>query len=154
MAIEAPVFLPGKTALADYSAKRYYLCKTDGTVPQVALCSATTDIPIGVIYSEPTAQGQGIDVAAPTGRPITAAKSGTVILAGWSGGYGNMVVIDHGGGLSTAYAHQSRIAVKVGDPVTQGALIGFIGSTGHSTGPHLHFEVRVNGAARDPLPYL
>jgi murein DD-endopeptidase MepM/ murein hydrolase activator NlpD len=97
---------------------------------------------------------QGIDVAAPTGRPITAAKSGKVILAGWSGGYGNLVVIDHGGGLSTAYAHQSRIAVKVGDPVTQGALIGFIGSTGHSTGPHLHFEVRVNGAARDPLPYL
>jgi len=97
---------------------------------------------------------QGLDVAAPTGRPITAAKSGKVIVAGWSGGYGNLVVIDHGGGLSTAYAHQSRIAVKVGDPVTQGGLIGYIGSTGHSTGPHLHFEVRVNGAARDPLPYL
>ena len=97
---------------------------------------------------------QGLDVAAPTGRPITAAKSGQVIVAGWSGGYGNLVVIDHGGGLSTAYAHQSRIAVKVGDPVTQGGLIGYVGSTGHSTGPHLHFEVRVNGAARDPLPYL
>ena len=97
---------------------------------------------------------QGLDVGAPTGRPITAAKSGKVIVAGWSGGYGNLVVIDHGGGLSTAYAHQSRIAVKVGDPVTQGGLIGYIGSTGHSTGPHLHFEVRVNGAARDPLPYL
>ncbi len=97
---------------------------------------------------------QGLDVAAPTGRPITAAKSGKVIVAGWSGGYGNLVVIDHGGGLSTAYAHQSRIAVKVGDPVTQGGLIGYVGSTGHSTGPHLHFEVRVNGAARDPLPYL
>ena len=97
---------------------------------------------------------QGLDVAAPTGRPITAAKSGKVIVAGWSGGYGNLVVIDHGGGLSTAYAHQSRIAVKVGDPVTQGGLIGYVGSTGHSTGPHLHFEVRVNGVARDPLPYL
>ena len=97
---------------------------------------------------------QGLDVGAPTGRPITAAKSGKVIVAGWSGGYGNLVVIDQGGGLSTAYAHQSRIAVKVGDPVTQGGLIGYIGSTGHSTGPHLHFEVRVNGAARDPLPYL
>ena len=97
---------------------------------------------------------QGIDIAAPTGRPITAAKSGMVIVAGSSGGYGNLVVIDHGGGLSTAYAHQSRIAVRVGQPVTQGGLIGFVGSTGFSTGPHLHFEVRVNGAARDPLPYL
>ena len=97
---------------------------------------------------------QGLDIAAPTGRPITAAKSGTVIMAGWSGGYGQLVVIDHGGGLATAYAHQSRIAVKTGDPVTQGGLVGFVGSTGRSTGPHLHFEVRVNGAARDPLPYL
>ena len=97
---------------------------------------------------------QGLDVAAPTGRPITAAKSGKVIVAGPSGGYGNLVVIDHGGGLSTAYAHQSRIAVSVGDPVTQGGLIGYVGSTGNSTGPHLHFEVRVNGVARDPLPYL
>lgn len=97
---------------------------------------------------------EGLDIAAPTGRPITAAKSGKVIVAGPSGGYGNLVVIDHGGGLSTAYAHQSRIAVSVGDPVTQGGLIGYVGSTGHSTGPHLHFEVRVSGAARDPLPYL
>ena len=97
---------------------------------------------------------QGLDIAAPTGRPITAAKSGTVIVAGWSGGYGQLVVIDHGGGLATAYAHQSRIAVRTGDPVTPGGLVGFVGSTGHSTGPHLHFEVRVNGAARDPLPYL
>ncbi len=97
---------------------------------------------------------QGIDIAAPTGRPIMASKSGTVIVAGSQGGYGNLVVIDHGGGLSTAYAHQSRIAVRVGQPVTQGGLIGYVGSTGFSTGPHLHFEVRVNGAARDPLPYL
>ncbi|MBM3635224.1 MAG: hypothetical protein FJW99_08110 [Actinobacteria bacterium] len=97
---------------------------------------------------------QGLDIAAPTGRPITAAKSGKVIVAGPSGGYGNLVVVDHGGGLSTAYAHQSRIAVGVGDPVTQGGLIGYVGSTGHSTGPHLHFEVRVNGAAQNPLPYL
>ena len=97
---------------------------------------------------------EGLDIAAPTGRPITAAKSGKVIVAGPSGGYGNLVVIDHGGGLSTAYGHQSRIAVSVGDPVTQGGLIGYVGSTGHSTGPHLHFEVRVSGAARDPLPYL
>lgn len=97
---------------------------------------------------------EGLDIAAPIGRPITAAKSGRVIVAGPSGGYGNLVVVDHGGGLSTAYAHQSRIAVSVGDPVTQGGLIGYVGSTGHSTGPHLHFEVRVNGVAQSPLPYL
>ena len=77
-----------------------------------------------------------------------------MILAGPSGGYGNLVVLDHGAGLSTAYAHQSRIAVSVGATVTQGGLLGYVGSTGHSTGPHLHFEVRVNGVARDPLPYL
>lgn len=97
---------------------------------------------------------QGLDIAAPTGTPITAAASGTVIVAGSQGGYGNLVVIDHGGGLATAYAHQSRLAVQEGDSVTQGGLVGYVGSTGHSTGPHLHFEVRVNGAARDPVPYL
>lgn len=97
---------------------------------------------------------QGLDIAAPTGTPITAAASGTVIIAGPQGGYGNLVVIDHGGGLATAYAHQNSVAVAVGDSVTQGGVVGYVGSTGNSTGPHLHFEVRVSGAARDPLPYL
>jgi murein DD-endopeptidase MepM/ murein hydrolase activator NlpD len=97
---------------------------------------------------------EGIDIAAPAGTSIVAAASGTVILAGWLGGYGNLVVIDHGGGLSTAYAHQSSIAVGVGQAVSQGQVIGYVGSTGHSTGNHLHFEVRVNGAAVDPLGYL
>lgn len=97
---------------------------------------------------------EGLDIAAPTGTPVTAAASGTVIVAGGQGGYGNLVVIDHGGGLATAYAHQSRLAVQVGDSVTQGGVVGYVGSTGNSTGPHLHFEVRVGGAARDPVPYL
>lgn len=97
---------------------------------------------------------EGIDIAAPGGTPIVASASGTVILAGWLGGYGNLVVIDHGGGLSTAYAHQSSIAVGVGQAVSQGQVVGYVGSTGHSTGNHLHFEVRVNGAAVDPLGYL
>ncbi len=97
---------------------------------------------------------EGLDIAAPTGTPIAAAASGKVIVAGWQGGYGNLVVIDHGGGLATAYGHQSRLGVQVGDSVTQGGVVGYVGSTGHSTGPHLHFEVRVNGAARDPVPYL
>ena len=97
---------------------------------------------------------EGIDIAAPTGTPISAAASGTVIYAGWMGGYGNLVVIDHGNGLATAYGHQSSIAVGSGTYVSQGQTIGYVGSTGHSTGPHVHFEVRVNGSPVDPLGYL
>jgi murein DD-endopeptidase MepM/ murein hydrolase activator NlpD len=97
---------------------------------------------------------EGIDLGAAYGTPITAAAAGVVIYAGWEGGYGNLVVIDHGGGLATAYGHQSRIAVSTGQSVSQGETIGYVGSTGHSTGPHLHFEVRVNGEAVDPLGYL
>jgi murein DD-endopeptidase MepM/ murein hydrolase activator NlpD len=97
---------------------------------------------------------EGIDLGAGEGTPILAAASGTVIYAGWLGGYGNLVVLDHGGGLSTAYGHQSRIAAGVGQAVSQGQVIGYVGNTGHSFGPHLHFEVRVNGAPVDPLGYL
>jgi murein DD-endopeptidase MepM/ murein hydrolase activator NlpD len=97
---------------------------------------------------------EGIDLGAAYGTPIAAAASGTVIYAGWMEGYGNLTVIDHGGGLSTAYGHQSHIAVSVEEQVAQGQIIGNVGSTGHSTGPHLHFEVRVNGAPVDPLGYL
>ena len=97
---------------------------------------------------------EGIDIAAASGTPIHAAASGTVIHAGWLGGYGNLVVLDHGNGLATAYAHASAILVGVGQQVSQGETISLVGSTGHSSGPHLHFEVRVNGTAVDPLGYL
>jgi murein DD-endopeptidase MepM/ murein hydrolase activator NlpD len=97
---------------------------------------------------------EGIDVAAPTGTPIWAAAAGTVIYAGWLGGYGYLVVVDHGNGLATAYAHCSSILVSVGQSVELGETVALVGSTGHSTGPHLHFEVRVNGVAVDPLLYL
>ena len=97
---------------------------------------------------------EGVDLGAAYGTPIAAAASGTVIYAGWLGGYGNLTVIDHGGGLSTAYGHQSHIGVSIGQHVEQGEIIGNVGSTGHSTGPHLHFEVRVNGQAVDPLGYF
>jgi murein DD-endopeptidase MepM/ murein hydrolase activator NlpD len=97
---------------------------------------------------------EGIDIAASLGTPIHAAASGTVIHAGWLGGYGNLVVVDHGDGLATAYAHASTILVAVGQQVSQGDTLSLVGSTGNSTGPHLHFEVRVNGSAVDPLLYL
>jgi murein DD-endopeptidase MepM/ murein hydrolase activator NlpD len=96
----------------------------------------------------------GIDIAAPTGTPIRAAASGTVVIAAWNGGYGNYTCIDHGGGLATCYAHQSSYAVSSGAQVSQGQVIGYVGNTGHSFGAHLHFEVRINGAPVDPLGYL
>ena len=96
----------------------------------------------------------GIDIGVPYGTPIHAAASGQVIYAGWMDGYGNLVFIDHGRGLSTGYAHQSSIAVSNGQTVTQGQVIGYVGCTGHCFGPHLHFEVRVNGTPVDPLGYL
>ena len=103
---------------------------------------------IGSTYHE------GLDIAVPEGTPIRAAASGTVIMASYNGGYGNYTCIDHGSGLSTCYGHQSSFAVSAGQSVSQGDVIGYSGNTGSSTGPHLHFEVRINGVAQDPLGYL
>ena len=97
---------------------------------------------------------QGIDIGVGYGTPIHAAAAGTVLYCGWEEGYGNFVVIDHGGNLATAYGHQSAIAVTCGEQVDQGQTIGYVGCTGHCTGPHLHFEVRVDGNPVDPLGYL
>ncbi|HWQ88720.1 MAG TPA: peptidoglycan DD-metalloendopeptidase family protein [Desulfitobacteriaceae bacterium] len=96
----------------------------------------------------------GIDIPAPTGTALHAVGAGEVIYAGWYGGYGNAVVIDHGKGVSTLYAHQSRLAVSDGQQIAQDQVIGYVGSTGFSTGPHLHFEVRINGNPTDPLQYF
>jgi peptidoglycan DL-endopeptidase CwlO len=99
----------------------------------------------------------GIDIAVPEGTPIRAAATGTVIFTepeASSGGYGNYTCIDHGGGLSTCYAHQSAFAVTAGQSVSQGSIIGYTGCTGYCLGPHLHFEVRINGAVTDPMGYL
>lgn len=96
----------------------------------------------------------GIDIGAPNGVPIRAAKGGEVITAGSMGGYGNTVIIDHGGGFTTLYAHMSRIGASDGASVSQGQVIGYVGSTGHSTGNHLHFETRVNGSPQNPRRYL
>jgi murein DD-endopeptidase MepM/ murein hydrolase activator NlpD len=97
---------------------------------------------------------EGIDIAVGEGTAVHAAAAGTVIYAGWMDGYGNLVVVDHGNGLSTAYAHNWSLAVGVGQSVSPGQLLSYSGSTGNSTGPHVHFEVRVNGSAVDPLGYL
>ena len=97
---------------------------------------------------------EGVDIAVPTGTPVRAAAAGSVSIAGSVSGYGNYTCIDHGGGLSTCYAHQERILVSVGQQVAQAQVIGVSDCTGHCLGPHVHFEVRVNGQAVDPLGYL
>lgn len=96
----------------------------------------------------------GIDYAAASGVPIKAMEDGTVLLAGWNGDYGNCVILDHGGGVSTLYGHASKILVKAGQDVVKGQTVALVGTTGLSTGPHLHFEVRVNGQTQDPLSWL
>lgn len=93
----------------------------------------------------------GIDLAAPTGAPVAAPAGGVVSYANWRGGYGLLVTISHGGGLETRFAHLSRIMVSPGQTVSRGQLVGLVGSTGRSTGSHLHYEVRQNGFAVDPL---
>jgi murein DD-endopeptidase MepM/ murein hydrolase activator NlpD len=97
---------------------------------------------------------EGIDLAVPSGTPVVASAAGRIVHAGWMGGYGNLVVIDHGGGIATAYGHNTSVTVGAGQQVAQGQLIAYSGNTGHSTGPHVHFEVRVGGSAVDPLGYL
>jgi len=96
----------------------------------------------------------GIDVAAPVGTPVYAAAAGRVTYADWAGTYGRLVIIDHGNGIETRYAHLSQILVKVGDQVQRGQRIALVGNTGNSTGPHLHFEVRVDDDPQDPLLWL
>lgn len=96
----------------------------------------------------------GIDFRSPTGTDIRPTAPGVVTAAGWSGGYGNMVEVDHGNGVTTRYGHMSRIIASVGDRVTRDTVIGEVGSTGRSTGPHLHYETRINGVALNPVNYI
>ncbi|PKR90966.1 peptidase [Pleomorphomonas diazotrophica] len=96
----------------------------------------------------------GIDFRSPTGTDIRPTAPGVVTAAGWAGGYGNMVEVDHGNGVTTRYGHMSRIVARVGDRVTRDTIIGEVGSTGRSTGPHLHYETRVNGAPFNPINYI
>lgn len=107
--------------------------------------------PYGVRWSKLHA---GVDLAAPEGTPFSASHSGTVKLASWYGGYGNAIIIEHGDGTESVYGHASKLLVRVGQKVKAGDVIGLVGNTGHSFGAHLHFEVHVNGDAKDPVPYL
>jgi murein DD-endopeptidase MepM/ murein hydrolase activator NlpD len=101
-----------------------------------------------------SAMHTGVDLAAGSGTPVYATGPGTVILAGTNGGYGKMVEIDHGNGVLTTYAHLSAISVREGQVVTAGMIVGRAGSTGRSTGPHLHYEITRDGHTIDPLPHL
>ncbi|MDQ2745699.1 MAG: M23 family metallopeptidase, partial [Acidobacteriota bacterium] len=96
----------------------------------------------------------GIDIDGERGDLVAAPANGSVAKAGWEGGYGNMIEIDHGNGLKTRYGHLSRIDVQIGDTITRGQLIALIGSTGRSTGPHLHYELRLNDRAINPRRFL
>ena len=105
-------------------------------------------------FLRPPAMHTGIDLRGDIGEPVHATAAGNVTIAGREGGYGNMVEINHGNGLATRYGHLSKIEVKVGQTVRIGEIIGRIGSTGRSTGPHLHYETRINGEAVDPQKFL
>ena len=108
------------------------------------------DHPITGQYQQHT----GIDLPAPKNTQIVAAASGTVVTVGYNTAYGNRVIINHGGGVQTLYAHMTSYAVSEGDTVSAGDVIGYVGSTGYSTGNHLHFSVLVNGSYVDPKPYV
>jgi murein DD-endopeptidase MepM/ murein hydrolase activator NlpD len=97
---------------------------------------------------------EGLDIATDPGRPVVAPSDGTVVFKGWEGGYGNVLVIDHGFGVKTRYGHLQQILVNLGDRVRRGARVAVVGNTGKSTGPHLHYEVRVNGVPEDPRKFV
>jgi murein DD-endopeptidase MepM/ murein hydrolase activator NlpD len=105
-------------------------------------------------FTRSPAMHTGLDLHGETGDPVRATANGTVTVAGWSGGYGKVVEIDHGNGFSTRYGHLSTIGVQVDQSVTSGQTIGKVGSTGRSTGPHLHYETRVSGEAVDPQKFM
>ena len=124
------------------------------TVPSIWPTSGYVSSPYGLRWNG-TEFHQGIDIAAESGTPIVATADGVVTTAGWNaGGYGNMVDIDHGDGIMTRYGHASAVAVMPGQTVRRGQVIAYVGSTGYSTGPHLHYEVRVNGQPVNPAAYL
>lgn len=116
--------------------------------------SGTITSRFGVRSNIRSSSHTGLDIAAPTGTPVKAAASGTVTFSGWKGSYGYMIVISHGNGVQTYYGHCSKLYAKNGQKVSQGDVVASVGSTGNSTGPHLHLEIRVNGTAYNPQNYI
>jgi murein DD-endopeptidase MepM/ murein hydrolase activator NlpD len=145
--------LAARINAAQASSAPSYSSSGDGTVSASGLVWPVSGPVVSGFGMRWGRMHEGVDIAAGYGTPIRASASGNVIYAGWMGGYGNLIIIDHGNGLATAYAHQSSFAVG-GGSVAQGQTIGYVGCTGHCYGPHLHFEVRLNGGAVDPLGYL
>ncbi len=140
------------------SAPKYY-SYTGGTLqyPVPAYSGYKPNSPYGYRSSPISGKSEfhtGVDLKATMGTDVVAAEAGTIIFSGPKGGYGNCVIIDHGGGMSTLYAHNSRLCVSVGDSVKRGQVVSKAGTTGYSTGVHLHFEVRIGGSHTDPMPYL
>ena len=135
------------------------LTRTLGAVPVRKPIMGEIDLSSGFgVRSDPflgrPAMHTGLDFRSSSGDPVRATANGTVESAGWSGGYGKMVEIDHGNGFATRYGHMSEIEVKVGQQIKIGQIIGRVGSTGRSTGPHLHYETRIDGDAVDPQKFL
>lgn len=147
----------GIASVATFSTKRPIVHRSPGNISLVSpmpLARAALTSNFG-FRAHPTLGGyrlhSGVDLAAPTGSPIVATSDGVVGHAGWNGGYGLAVRLDHGGGLETRYGHMSGVAVTPGQRVSKGDIIGYVGSTGRSTGPHLHYEMRMNGVAIRPI---
>jgi len=129
----------GDTAVSGYGANGWFILPTGSYAVS------------GWRFADPSNPGHiGLDYRCRLGDPIYAADSGVVVWAGWNGGYGNLVRVRHGNGYETYYAHFSAYAVSCGDPVVQGQVVGYCGSTGWSTGPHLHYEIRYNGVPQNP----
>lgn len=124
------------------------------SVPVYGIIERGSNFGDGYAQGYPGSFHLGLDISGNSGRPFKAAAAGTVVSAGWAGGYGNTIEIDHGNGVKTLYAHASAIHVNVGQSVSSGQVIGNVGSTGYSTGPHLHFEVRYNGMILNPRYYI
>ena len=132
---------------------------TDKLAAKPSIWPISGEVTSGFGWRNPPLEGgselhQGMDIANSMGTPVVATADGEVVQSGASGGYGNVVQIDHGDGISTIYGHNSRIIVNVGQSVRKGQVISYVGSTGISTGPHVHYEVRVNGTAVDPISFL
>lgn len=158
---------PKKVVVA--STKKSTTKKSTGTV-NTAMTISGTKVALGISLSKPvsgiissrfgarssirSSAHTGLDIATSTGTPVAAAASGTVTFAGWKGSYGNLMVITHSNGVQTYYGHCSKLYFSAGATVSQGQTIAAVGSTGNSTGPHLHFEIRVNGVAYNPQNYL